>query len=109
MLVECNVGGHKKTRDIKYEKQNEYYLPIMLNGNLPTPQNLPMSGAWSSRPSYTANQSYGQCSAPDPISRIGQVMMFSHLLKKNIYIQPENIKHDTLHHQLSIALLNIIW
>lgn len=55
-------------------------LPMILNGNFPIPQNCPIIGAFSSRPSWTASQSYGQCSAPDPISFIGQVIRFSHLL-----------------------------
>lgn len=54
----------------------------MLYGNLPTPQNLPINGACSSRPSYTESQSYGQCSEPEPISRIGHIIIFSHLTAK---------------------------
>lgn len=54
-------------------------LPIILNGNFPSPQNFPIKGEFSSRPSYTANQSYGQCSLPDPIALIGHVIIFSHL------------------------------
>lgn len=54
----------------------------MLYGNLPTPQNLPISGACSSRPSNTESQSYGQCSEPEPISRIGHIIIFSHLSAK---------------------------
>lgn len=30
---------------------NHHHLPMILNGNLPTPQNLPINGACSSRPS----------------------------------------------------------
>lgn len=63
------------------QKEN-LYSPIMLNGNLPSPQNLPISGECSSRPSQTASQSQGQCSLPEPIGRMGQVMTFSHLQRK---------------------------
>lgn len=39
------------TQQKKQNKTNNRHLPMMLNGNLPTPQNLPINGACSSRPS----------------------------------------------------------
>lgn len=60
----------------------------MLNGNFPIPQNFPINGAFSSRPSCIASQSYGQWKSPDPISFMGHVMRFSHLRamrEKKIY------------------------
>lgn len=72
----------RKINDTERVRNGNWKLPMMLNGNFPMPQNCPIMGAFSSRPSWMASQSKGQCSAPDPISFIGQEMRFSHLLDR---------------------------
>ena len=50
--------------DVTNSRKSLFDVPMIDTGKLPTPQNLPMRGEYSSTPSYSLMKSCGQSSTP---------------------------------------------